>query len=245
MIKKLLLTIAVVISGITFVHAQCTPDAGCTTLVCPDTIANLPLAQASVLYATTMTVKVPADTTIVGLGTVTIDTIKYVSITGLPTGFTATPDKVAGWPGGTSGCLLISGTTTNAQAGLHALVINTTVKALSGAINLPLALKGYKIIVDSTNGISTLNLAKFKLYQNSPNPFAYKTTIGFTSAIAGVYQFSVYDVIGNLVYSQSVNATSGLNEFDFMTGSLTSGIYMYKLSNNKDSYTRRMVIAGR
>jgi hypothetical protein len=245
MIKKIFLTMAFLVSGIVFVQAQCTPNLSCTSLVCPDTVTNLPFAMATVYYSTTMTVIVPADTTVPPFGSVTIDTIKYLSITGLPTGFTATPDKIAGWPGGTAGCLLISGTTTDSQAGIHFLVINTTIKALSGAITLPLALTGYKIIVDSSNGLSNLNLAKFKLYQNSPNPFAYKTTIGFTSPTSGVYQFSVYDVIGNLVYSQSVNAASGLNEFDFASGSLTSGIYMYKLSNNKDSYTRRMIVANK
>ncbi len=244
MIKKLLLATAFILSGISLVNAQCTPNVSCSALICPDTTTNLPHGMAGAYYSTTITVKVPTDTTLSGLGTVTIDTIKCLSVTGLPTGFTATPNVVAGWAGGTMGCLEIAGTTTNAGAGRRDLVINISIK--TSILTIPsYSLTGYRIIVDSSNGISTMNQTKFSLSQNSPNPFASKTNIEFTSSVPDVFNFTVYDVIGNVVYSRSINANTGLNNFDFFSGNLTSGMYFYKLSNNVDSYTRRMIVANK
>jgi len=245
MIKKLLFTTALVISGIIMVNAQCTPDLTCAALVCPDTITNLPHAQATFLYTTTLTVKVPADTNYPPFGVVTVDTLKYLSISGLPAGFTASPDNSAGWPGPSYGCLLITGITTNAQAGTHPLVISVSVKAMSGAITMPLSLTGYKIIVDSTNGISIINSTKFTLEQNNPNPFNSSTTISFTSSNSDVYNFSVTNIIGEVVYNQTVNAVSGINKIEFSAANLPSGIYMYKLGNKSEVYARRMIISGK
>jgi hypothetical protein len=245
MIKKLLFTVALVISGIITVNAQCTPDIMCTSLVCPDTVANLPHAQATFLYTTTMTVVVPTDTTVSSIPA-TVDSIMFNSVTGLPTGFTATADKSA-WPGGTSGCLLITGTTTNAQAGLHKLTINITAYGTTafGAATLPIPLAGYKIIVDSSNGISTLNLNRFALSQNNPNPFSSNTTIEFSSSNTDVYNFTVTNIIGEVVFNKIVNAVSGINKIEFSAANLPSGIYMYKLGNKSEVYTKRMIVSGK
>lgn len=225
------------------VNAQCTPNALCAALVCPDTAINLPHASASIPYNATMTVKVPSDTLITGLGTVTIDLLKFDSINGLPAGFTATPDVSAGWPGPSLGCLLISGTTTNAQAGNHPLVIHVTVKGMSGLLTLPLSLTGYKIVVDSSNGVSDYNLNKFSLSQNSPNPFSKTTTIIFNSAKSENLYFSVLNVIGEKVYEKNVIASIGENKIEFSAIDLPSGIYMYKLTNKTQTITRRMIVS--
>lgn len=246
MFKKLLLITALVISGIITVNAQCTPDIMCTSLVCPDTVTNLqPHAQAAILYNTSMTVNVPSDTTIPPYPTpIPVDYIKYDSIHGLPLNLTATPSSPQ-WIGGTQGCLLISGTTNNSQAGTHKLTIYTTASAMSGAFSLPLVLSGYKIIVDSTTGISTLNLNKFNLGQNNPNPFNSNTTIEFSSSNADVYNFTVTNIIGEVVYTQTLTAVPGANKIEFSAANLPSGIYMYKLGNKSEVYTRRMIISGK
>lgn len=240
--KKIYTIIILLLAVYASVNAQCTPDILCASLICPDTVTNLPDAEASVLYTTTMTVRVPADTVVPPFGTVTIDNLKYDSISGLPPEFSATPDSIAGWPGGSMGCLLITGTTTNAQAGTHSLIIYTTVKAMGGAITLPLTLTGYKITVDSASGISDINLIKFTLDQNSPNPYSKTTTIVFTSPNSEKYNFSIINVIGEEVYSKSINAVTGKNSFEFSASALPSGIYMYKLGNKTSTITKRMII---
>jgi hypothetical protein len=249
MIKKLLLTAAIVFSGTLLLNAQCTPDITCAALVCPDTNTasggNLPHAMAGLLYNTTMTVLVPTDTTISGFS-IHVDSLNYTSITGLPTGFTITPNN-SGWLGGTAGCVLISGTPADSMQGKrYNLVITTTAHGTYMStipVSGPLVLNGYRIIVDSSNGIGNFDMNKFSLEQNSPNPFSRSTTIFFTSKVNQTFNFSVYNVIGEIVYTKEINAVAGENRIDFLSGKLPSGIYMYKLSNKEQALTRRMIVA--
>ena len=247
MIKKLLLTSALFILGIIMLNAQCTPNSACAKLVCPDTITNLPNAQAGVLYSTIMTVRVPTDTTVSGYA-VHVDSLNYTSITGLPTGFTATPNK-SGWLGGTKGCLDIVGTAADSMKGrAYKLTITVTVNGKYSSIvpvTVPIPMKGYTIHVDSSSGISSFDVNKFSLKQNSPNPFSGKTTIEFNSPNNDKCSFAVINVIGEKVFEKTINATTGENKIEFSAGELPSGIYMYKLSNSKQSITKRMIVAGK
>ena len=239
MIKKTFLLVVIVLAGTLMLNAQCTPNVACATMVCPDTITNLPHATVSVAYSTTMTVVVPPDTVVPPFGTVVIDSLNFNSVTGLPAGYTVSPNDL-GWLGGTSGCILISGTT--ATAGTYPLTINTTIHAMSGLVSMPLAFTGYKIIVDPVVGISDGNLQIFSLEQNSPNPFSNNTLIVFNSPKNENYNFKVCNLLGDVVFEQSVNAVTGENTIDFSAGSLSSGIYMYKLSNEEHSITKRMLV---
>ena len=247
MIKKLLLTASILISGTVLLNAQCTPDIMCTSLVCPDTTTNLPHATAGALYNTTMTVIIPSDTTISGFA-IQVDSLNYTTVSGLPAGFTITPNET-GWTGGSAGCVLISGTPAGSMQGnTYNLVITTTAhgKYMSTIpVSGPLVLDGYKIHVDSSNGISNLNLIKFSLCQNSPNPFSRTTTIVFTSPNNEEYNFEVINVIGEKVFEKAVNASKGENKIEFSAGELPSGIYMYKIYNKEQAITKRMIVAGK
>ena len=251
MIKKLLLTSVLFISGIILLNAQCTPDNNCAKLVCPDTLTNLPKAQATILYNTFMTVRVPTDTTVSSYP-ITVDTLSYTSIIGLPYGFTATPDKSI-WLANTKGCLAIHGTAADSMRGkTYKLTITTTVYGfykpnplISIHIAAPIPLTGYKIHVDSLTGIATFEENKFSLKQNTPNPFSGKTTIEFNSPNTEKCSFAVMNVIGEKVFEKTINATTGENKIEFSASELPSGIYVYTLKNGEQSITKRMIVAGK
>ena len=99
--------------------------------------------------------------------------------------------------------------------------------------------------MDSTLGISTFESNNFTLEQNTPNPFALTTLINFTSPRQENCQLTVYDILGAVVYSQSIAANTGRNTIQFSAANLPSGIYLYKLSNAKQTITRRMIVEGR
>jgi len=246
MIKKILFTATLIISGVIILNAQCTPDPQYTsTGIHPDTIVNLPHAHATIPYSTVITVVVPVDTTYAGQP-VLIDSIGIVSIDwGGLTGFTYTPNTPSGyWHGGTSGCVLVSGTPTQLQIGVHHLVVNVNAGVLG--FLMPYVVPGYEIVVDSSNaGIVNMNTEKFNVFQNSPNPFSYITDIYFTSPVAETFRFTVYNLIGEVVYKQSVNAITGTNKIEFSSANLPSGIYMYQINNKVQTITRRMIIAGK
>lgn len=83
----------------------------------------------------------------------------------------------------------------------------------------------------------------FRLFDNYPNPFNPSTTIGFELAEPSFISLKVYDSIGgeiaNLI-NQEVNA--GVHEVQFADNSLSSGVYYYRLSNGKNSMTKKMIL---
>jgi hypothetical protein len=92
------------------------------------------------------------------------------------------------------------------------------------------------------------SLTSFNLYQNYPNPFNSSTKIAFTiplTASSG-YQFvnlSIIDVLGREVarlFSEEVSP--GNYEVEFNAGSLPSGVYIYSLTTNEHSLSKKLTI---
>ncbi|OQA00827.1 MAG: hypothetical protein BWY70_00582 [Bacteroidetes bacterium ADurb.Bin408] len=244
MMKKLLLSLIIVpFLGISVAISQCTPNPAYTNPgIYPDSATGLPHAYANVYYETTMTCLIPADTNISGY-TVPIDSIGIVSFTGLPTGFTYTPNRPSGyWPGGTAGCVLIAGQ--NNTVGTYPLTIN--LMGYASGISVPFTLSYYKIIIDSTQASIQENTGKnFEVYQNNPNPFIHNTEISFNSDVNGIYNVEVFNMIGKVVYNEPFKAQKGLNKINFNASEMPQGIYFYKISNGNRSYTKRMIVASR
>ena len=83
----------------------------------------------------------------------------------------------------------------------------------------------------------------FILYQNYPNPFNPVTYIGFRIAGYGPVKLAIYDVTGNETAAIiDENLTPGSYEFEFNAGSLSSGIYFYRLISGKYSDTKKMIL---
>lgn len=94
--------------------AQCTPDPNATGLVYPDTLQT---ACPNQFYDVTLTLNIPADTTILVGGfnvTATIDSVQLDSLLGLPSGlsFQCFPASCV-FPGGSQGCVRVYGTPTD------------------------------------------------------------------------------------------------------------------------------------
>ena len=249
MIKKLLSLFLLIVLGLSLTKAQsvCTPDAACNLLVCPDTLTNLPYADADVLYETYMTVNIPTDT-IISNYPIHIDSLMFNSISGLPTNFIATPNQLK-WNGGGNGCIKISGTAADSMKGkTYPITITTTVYgkyAGTNPLTFPVPLNGYKIIINGSNSVNDIISKKFTVAQNVPNPFSKTTKIKFMSPTAEMYHFSVYNVVGELIYEKKINAFTGENYIEISAADLYSGIYIYKLSNGKETITKRMIVEGK
>lgn len=85
--------------------------------------------------------------------------------------------------------------------------------------------------------------ALFELHQNFPNPFNPETTIRYSVPTLSHVTLSAYDVIGNriavLVDKQQAAQTYTVS---FDGSQLPSGVYLYKLTVNGMSLTRRMLL---
>jgi hypothetical protein len=84
----------------------------------------------------------------------------------------------------------------------------------------------------------------FELYQNQPNPFVNKTSVGFHLPEATTATLTVYDETGRMVFTQKGDFVKGYNAISLDRALLnTSGILYYKLETATDSATKKMIQA--
>ena len=84
---------------------------------------------------------------------------------------------------------------------------------------------------------------QFTLHQNFPNPFNHSTKISFNLKKSGHTELIVYNIMGAKVITL-VNGfvESGYHEYVFDSKQLSSGIYYYRLVNENESQTRKLVL---
>ncbi len=83
----------------------------------------------------------------------------------------------------------------------------------------------------------------FKLYQNYPNPFNPSTNITFEIPRTSNVTLKVYNMLGELVITLMDEIRSeGLHNLQFDSNGLSSGFYIYQLTADDYSYSRRMML---
>lgn len=90
--------------------------------------------------------------------------------------------------------------------------------------------------------IASLNEKQFGVLQNAPNPFNGTTTIKFSTPTTENVQFTVVDILGRVVHSQTISASAGINTITYSSGSSDSGTYFYTISNSTNSITKKLVV---
>lgn len=83
----------------------------------------------------------------------------------------------------------------------------------------------------------------YNLAQNYPNPFNPVTTIKYSIPESGNVSLKVYDILGNEVASLvNEEKARGVHSVTFNAGSLSSGVYFYKIQAGSYSSTRKMLL---
>jgi hypothetical protein len=83
----------------------------------------------------------------------------------------------------------------------------------------------------------------FVLGQNYPNPFNPSTTIEFQLPARTFVKLNIYDVLGNhLISLISEDMVEGYHEITFDAGSLSSGVYYYKLQADNNISVKKMIL---
>ncbi|MDR9415799.1 MAG: CotH kinase family protein [Gracilimonas sp.] len=83
----------------------------------------------------------------------------------------------------------------------------------------------------------------FSLDQNYPNPFNPTTNISFNLADAGQVKLSVYNMLGQEVYKLlNERMNSGAHSITFDARDLPSGVYIYRLTSERRSETKKMTL---
>ncbi len=222
------------------IQAQCQPDPQYTEPgIYPDSATNLPHAFATYEYNAVFTAIIPADTMLLPGLTLRIDSIGVTDIQGLPAGFSAIPNRPSAfWHGGTSGCMLITGTPTEAQVGTYPLQI--TVVGYIGGLGLPNAfvIDYYSITVReaAVYGFSENHKNPLQL-KSSPNPFRENTSVSFQAPETASYEIALFDLLGRKLGSEQIFATSGRVTHAPETVHLRQGTFICTVTNLKSGAT--------
>ncbi|MBK8983336.1 MAG: T9SS type A sorting domain-containing protein [Ignavibacteria bacterium] len=93
----------------------------------------------------------------------------------------------------------------------------------------------------SSNSIELPN--NFNLDQNYPNPFNNETNIEFNITENDVYILEIYNVNGQKkeeIFNKKINR--GKYKIRYNAGNLSSGIYIYRISSNKLSLSKKFIL---
>lgn len=253
MIKRLLsLTfVASIVTSVAF--AQCTPIPSTPVGFFPDPNQgqNMTPGDPNQSYSQVFNFKVPKDTTVNFQGfpvDAEIDSVHFDDITGLPNGLSYSCSNTDCYYDSLEvGCIDVSGTI-NDTVGTYEVTVMVTFygTALGGTVateqagSLPFAT--YQFAVGNVGVQDHLNLSRFEVVQNYPNPFEKETLISFSSPTNATYDFNVYNVLGELIKTKKIKAEQGLNQFTFASENYPSGVYVYSLSDANNTITKRMII---
>lgn len=81
----------------------------------------------------------------------------------------------------------------------------------------------------------------FELYQNQPNPFNDKTTIGFELPKASSATLTIFDITGKIVKTIEGDYQKGYNEIELDRKEWNaSGVLFYQLDAQEYSSTQKM-----
>lgn len=85
---------------------------------------------------------------------------------------------------------------------------------------------------------------RFELYQNYPNPFNPSTVINFDLPEDANITLKIYSLLGKeeLTLYDKESLKAGRYSKEINLSNLPSGVYFYKLSTDKYSFTRKMIL---
>lgn len=249
--KKIYTLLLVLLAGAVTGFGQCVPDTSIThnvTGIYPDSTAGLPHATVGIPYLTDMQFCVPANAVYLGQNVV-IDSMRIVSVLGLPPGFTysCTPTNCI-FLGGTTSCIQITGSApTSGMIGNYPLTVNLKVSGrLLGifAQQIDTTNSNYTIVIDENTGLPSISPTAFQVAQNKPNPFRGKTEVMVSSPTSEMLHIKVCDLLGNVLQTETIQVPKGNNNISISSEDLSPGIYLYTISNGRSSKTRRMIVSG-
>jgi hypothetical protein len=105
------------------------------------------------------------------------------------------------------------------------------------------AYKGGEVMNVGLNFNASKSFANYALYQNTPNPFAGETVIGFNLPTAGQATLTIQDVTGRTLKVINGQYAKGYNQVTVKDRDLsTKGVLTYTIKVADFTMTKKMVI---
>ena len=100
-----------------------------------------------------------------------------------------------------------------------------------------------RIVIPEIEFVQDATASSFQLHQNIPNPFTESTSIPFDLEEEGRAELLIYDVLGKVLFSQTVDAVAGRNMIQVPASSIqANGLLIYSLKVGDSQQTKRMII---
>jgi len=226
-------------------YSQCIPD----TVTCKDTLEPgqvcpeiLPDGYLEQEYNQTVTI-LPPPTFIFNDSPVTIVKIIIDTITNLPPGMVYEVNAVELYPD-TAYCAQLSGIPT--QAGEYEISIKVMpyVDFLGSVIEAPAVVNDTSVkifIYEEVTKIKDLHSDEFDVIGIQPNPFSETTELGFITDKSSQFKLNLYNYLGVLIYSETLDSNPGKNFFRFTGNDLIPGYYIYSITNKQTVYSDKLI----
>ena len=225
--------------------SQCQPDTvNCKDVLLPGEICPMILPDGIVneVYEEIFTI-IPPDTFIFQDIPIQIVKIVIVNVGNLPSGLnyqtnsdTFYVDKAY--------CVLLSGTPViTGVYNLHIKVIPFVYSSIFGVTPFP-AIEdstSLSITIREPSSIDEFRGKKFSDLEAFPNPFEATTRIGFYTSGEGSFELQVYNLLGQLSYHENITGIPGKNYFNFNGADLKPGTFLYNISGNGNTVTKKLI----
>lgn len=95
----------------------------------------------------------------------------------------------------------------------------------------------------SALSVTEVDQDAFAIVNTYPNPVVDVTNINFNAPKnMNNIQFEVYSILGTKVHTQQISADRGMNNIRFDGSALSSGLYVFTLSDGNTTLTRKMTV---
>lgn len=227
--------------------AQCTPDPGVTDPegngeMVPDTLH----AWEETPMNTTLSIICPA-TADIGGGSIAIHHITIKSITNKPAwmSYACNPGTCI-YNAAQLQCALVTGTPPAGSAATVQMEVIVDVYMNLGGVPV-LASSDYNggtlyLYIHPPASVSEYGENGFGLINPRPNPYTDETQIGCYTSGNEKVELQILDLVGNRIWSESMQTQAGENFFSFNGSGLRPGVYFYSVMNSRgDQLTRKLV----
>ena len=115
--------------------------------------------------------------------------------------------------------------------------------ASSWGVSVGFGTPGRTNSVSVSNEEEVFNPVRFSLSQNYPNPFNPTTSISYSVSKSSNVKLEVFDLLGQKV-ATLVNEVKAAGNYDlsFDASNLTSGIYIYRITQGSETLIKRMTL---
>ena len=86
------------------------------------------------------------------------------------------------------------------------------------------------------------NIPFKKSIKIAPNPNSGKFNIEFETNYSGSLKAEILNLVGQVVYSDNIDHSIGLNTWQMNQSSLSKGVYLFNIFFEGKNYTTRMII---